>query len=122
MFNFLSLTALLDPTPTGDFLIGFPLIGLFVIATFSGGWFKKRAQNNKYLKKSIRKKFWKFTALGIIGLLLVACRLSEIPYFSMRLWLLIVTLLTIILAFVSGFRIHAEYQKRLASVQREKDK
>jgi len=118
----LSVDYFLDKTPGGDFLIGYLLLIFFVLAIFSKSVLKKIFPDNKYFRKSIKKKFGKFIALGIIGLILVSARFSGVPVFSMRLLLYVVFLFTLILGIITLFKVRAEYLKRIGSMKREKEK
>ncbi|MCF7830677.1 hypothetical protein K9M41_01605 [Candidatus Gracilibacteria bacterium] len=118
----LDLEYFLDKTPGGDFMSGYPLLVFFVLTIFAKGVLKRFFPDNKYFRKSIRKRFGKFVALGIIGLILVSARFSGVPVFSMRLLLYIVFLLTLILGVLTFFKVRAEYLKRIASLEREKEK
>ncbi len=117
--DWFSISFLMEPLPEGDFLVAFPLLGFFVLATFAGSFLRQKARHNKYLKKSIRKRFGKFIFLGVIGLFLVASRLALIPYFSMRLWLIIITTLTLVLGLFTMIKVRKDYKKRQASARRE---
>ena len=117
-----SLQYLLDPMPTGDFLFGFPLLVFFLLVTFLGNIMKNVARSNKHLRKSMRKKLWKFPFLGAIGIILVLTRFAELHTFSMRIILLGVLLLTIIVLIVTFATIHREYSRRVKSAHREAKK
>ncbi len=112
----------LDKTPGGDFLMGYLLLIFFVLAIFSKSVLKRFFPDNKYFRKSIRKKFGKFVALGIIGLILVSARFSGVPVFSMRLLLYIVFLMTLGLEIKTLFKVRSEYLKRIGSIKREKER
>ncbi len=112
----------LDKTPGGEFLMGYLLLIFFVLAIFSKSVLKRFVPDNKYFRKAIRKKFGKFVALGIIGLVLVSARFSGVPVFSMRLLLYIIFLLTLGFEIQTLFKVRAEYLKRIGSMKREKEK
>lgn len=108
--------------PGGDFILGYGALIFFFALIFAPGVVKKMAVKDKYLKKSIKKRFWAFPILGTIGVILVASRFSEVPGFSMRLWLYLVVLGSVALAIYTTVRILKDYKKRLQSVEREKEK
>lgn len=118
----LTTTYFFDRAPGGDFLLGYLLLAFFVLALFSKSIILKFAPDNKYFRKSAKKKFGKFVALGISGLILVAARFSGIPVFSMRVWLYIVLFLTIGFGIWTAMCIRAEYLKRMNAVKREMGK
>ena len=49
-----------DVNPGGDFLIGFGLLVFFILVMFMGRFARNLARGNKYLRKSMKKKFWAF--------------------------------------------------------------
>jgi len=112
----------LDKNPGGDFLFGYGLLLFFIFILFIGSITKKIGPKNKYFKKSVRKQFGKFIVLGVCGLILVLSRFSAVPFFSMRLFLYFVFLLSLILLITTFFSIAKMYKKRLNSVEREKTK
>ncbi|MCF7812337.1 hypothetical protein K9M59_01925 [Candidatus Gracilibacteria bacterium] len=111
-----------DRTPGGDFLLGYFLLGFFILLFFARSLVLRFGPQDKYFRKSIRKRFGRFVALGVVGILLVASRFAEIPLFSMRIWLYLILLLSIALGAWTGWSIYQDYQKRLRSVYREKKK
>lgn len=108
----------LDMNPGGDFLIGFALLLFFVLIMFLGRFSLKMASGNKYLRKSMKKKFWAFPFLGALGIISVLSRFGGVPIFSMRLFLYILFVGVILLAGGVFFRIYREYKIRIASVAR----
>jgi amino acid transporter len=108
-----------DRSPGGEFFLGYGLFIFFLLLFFSKSIVLKFAPHNKYFRKSIKKKFGKFIALGVIGLILVASRFSGIPIFSMRIWTYLVFLFTIVLGIWTFIRIRSEYRKRIRAVERE---
>ncbi len=110
----------LDANPGGDFLIGFALLAFFVLVMFTGRIARKAAHGNKYLRKSMKKKFWAFPFLGVLGGIAVLSRFSGVPGFSMRMFLYIILLGIILLGIFMAFKIHSEYRRRVASVARTK--
>jgi len=110
----------LDKTPGGDFLIGYVLLAFFIVAIFLKSLLRQLGPKNKYFRKSIRKGFGKFVALGIAGLIFTSARFSEVPVFSMRLLLYIVFVPTIVLFVLKLVKVYKEYKKRKNSVDREK--
>jgi hypothetical protein len=110
----------LDKTPGGDFLIGYALLILFIVAIFFKSILRYLGPKNKYFRKSIRKGFGKFIALGVTGLIFTSARFSEVPVFSMRLLLYIVFIPTVVLGILKLVKIYKEYKKRIHSADREK--
>ncbi len=110
----------LDVNPGGDFLIGFALLIFFILIMFTGRMARKAAHGNKYLRKSMKKKFWAFPFLGVLGIIAVLSRFSGVPGFSMRVFLYVILLGIIVLGLVVTYRIHREYCRRVASVTRER--
>ncbi|MCF7917915.1 hypothetical protein K9L27_02865 [Candidatus Gracilibacteria bacterium] len=111
-----------DRAPGGEFLWGYALLVFFVLILFTKSIVMKFVSDDKYLRKSLRKKFGRFVALGVIGIFLVASRFSGIPVFSMRLWLYLTLLLTVGIGIWTFVKIRREYQKRISSVERETGK
>lgn len=112
----------LDRNPGGDFLIGFLFLAFFIALLFVKPVVQKLAPDNKYFRKSIRRRLGKFIALGIVGLILVSARFSAVLVFSMRLWLYAVLLTTVVLGVLTFLAVRKEYGLRLESVKREKQK
>jgi len=122
MFDFSQLASseyFFDKNPGGDFLLGYPLLVFFLLAIFVRGFCRKRAEGDKYFKKSIRKKFGLLISSGIVGVVLVLARFSAVPVFSMRLFLYLTAIATVIFAIRAFFRISREYRKRMDSLKRE---
>jgi hypothetical protein len=110
----------LDKTPGGDFLVGYALLAFFLVAIFSKSILRSLGPKNKYFRKSIRKGFGKFIALGVAGLIFTSARFSEVPVFSMRLLLYIVFVPTLVFGILKLIKIYKEYTKRMRSVDRAK--
>lgn len=108
--------------PGGDFLFGYPLLIFFIALFFIGPTCEKKAIDNKYLKKAMKNQFWKFYFLGVIGIMLVLSRFAEVPGFSMRFWLYLIFISSLVIIGLTYHNIHADYKKRLNSVEREKKK
>ena len=109
-----------DTNPGGDFLIGFLLLAFFIAVIFTKSFAKSFSEENKYLQKSLKKKLWLFSYLGSIGVILILFRFAGVPFFSMRAFLYGIIVLILGFAAWSGIRIWNEYNKRIASVKREK--
>ena len=118
----LTLPYLLDKSPDGDFLFGFVLLAFFLLVTFIGSILRNPAKKDKHLRKSLRKKLWKFPFLGVIGIMLVLARFASLPIFSMRIVLLGLLLLTVIVSTVTFFNVRKEYCRRKNSAKREASK
>ncbi len=112
----------LNSNPGGDFGLGFILLAYFGITLIIPGLLRAKATGNKYLKKSIRKGLWKITATSILGLVLTMARFAQIPSISMRLWLYLVLILSVIALVWTLLKISCDYKKRLDSVKRETQK
>lgn len=108
------------PNPGGDFLTGFVLLAFFIAAIFSKSIVRSIGPDNKYFRKSMKKKFWVYPFLGVIGVILVLARFGGVPGFSMRAWLFATLLLTVALGVRTLWRLHREYVRRKASAAREK--
>ncbi len=111
-----------DRHPGGEFTIGYYLIIFFLLVMFFGRFFTSIAANNKYLKKSGRKKFGKFVFMGFIGEAFLAARFSTVPFFSMRFFLYATILLIIFFAIKNSTEIIRDYKRRVDSVSRERFK
>ena len=111
-----------DIAPGGDFLIGYGLGIFFLVVAFLSKIVRTVGPKDKYFKKSLKKRFGKFVFLGVAGVIFVAARFSGVPYFSMRIWLYVVLILTFVALISTLFRIKADYRKRLSSVDRETKK
>ena len=116
----LDLNYYLDKNPGGDFIIGYALLVFFVLAIFARPIVLGFVPDNKYFRKSIRRKFGKFVFLGILGTIFVSARFSTVPVFSMRLFLWTTFLLTILFGIFTFLRIRKEYTGRIDAVEREK--
>ena len=112
----------LDRSPGGDFLIGFLLLAYFIFVIFLGPMFSKISRGNRYLKKSVRRRMWPFPFLGGSGIFLVMARFSKVPFFSMRLFLYIVLLFSLIVGGYTFFVVYRDYRLRISSVEREKNR
>lgn len=113
---------LFTPVPSGDFYWGYAFFVFFLLLLFLPTLIRRLTPDSKYLRKSMRKKFGKFIAMGVVGLLLVISRFSQVPYFSMRILLFILLFLAIIFGIFTFFKIQKEYRERLSSVEREKQR
>jgi len=82
-FKLLKLNYLFDPTPGYTFLYFWPLVVLFIL-TFAGSFFIRKKFKN--LPTHIPTRIREFTILGIF---LTFLRDQDIPYFAMRLWLVL---------------------------------
>lgn len=112
----------LDMNPGGDFLIGFALLAFFILIMFTGRMARNVAHGNKYLRKSMKKKFWAFPFLGVLGVIAVLSRFSGVPGFSMRVFLYVILLGIIALGIIMACKIHREYRRRVDSVARAQKK
>ncbi len=108
----------LDVHPGGEFLIGFVLLPFFIALMFSARIARNLAKGNKYLRKSMKKKFWMFPFWGALGVIAVLSRFGGIPVFSMRLILYILFVGSFLLLGISLYRVRREYKQRIASVAR----
>jgi len=117
-----TLSYYLNTNPGGDFLVGYGLLIFFILVLFSRSIVKGFAPHDKYFRKSLRKKFGKFIVLGVLGIILVTSRFSGVPWFSMRLWLYLTLIATLVLLLRTYQQIRGEYKKRIGSVEREKQK
>jgi hypothetical protein len=109
-----------DVNPGGDFLIGFALLVFFILVMFTGRFARKIAHGNKYLRKSMKKKFWAFPFLGTLGVIAVLSRFGGVPGFSMRIFLYVLLVGIILLVAGVSLKIRSEYLRRIASVSRMK--
>ncbi len=109
-----------DKHPGGEFIPGYFLIIFFLIVIFYGRIFASIAANNKYLKKSGRKKFGKFVFLGSLGETFLAARFSAVPFFSMRFFLYTTIILILFFTVKNSIEIIRSYKKRINSVARER--
>ncbi len=109
-----------DVNPGGDFLIGFALLAFFILTMFTGRLARKLAHGDKYLRKSMKKKFWAFPFLGVLGIITVLSRFGGVPGFSMRVFLYMILFGILILGVAITCKIHREYRRRIESVSRTK--
>jgi len=116
----LTLHYFLDRNPGGDFLIGYALLVFFILVIFARPIILKFTPENKYFRKSARRKFGKFVFLGILGVIFVSARFSTVPVFSMRLLLWLTFLLVLLFGVQTLLRIRKEYRTRIEAVEREK--
>lgn len=122
LLNLLSWSYLTESLPSGDFLFGYGLLVFFLGVLFSSSLFKTFGPKNKYFLKTLKKKFLWGKIFSGIGLFLVLVRFADVPYFSQRLWLLMVFLISVILFTRACLKVIFEYKKRMNSVAREKGK
>lgn len=111
-----------ESNPGGDFLFGYLLLLFFIGLFFIGPICEKRAAEDKYMRKSMKNQFWKFYFLGSFGLILVLARFASVPVFSMRIWLYLVLVASVVIMALTFRTIQKDYKKRLDSVKREKKK
>lgn len=111
-----------DANPGGDFLTGFVLLGFFIALMFATQIVRSIGPDNKYFRKSMKKKFWVYPFLGVIGTILVLARFGGVPGFSMRAWLFGTLLVSLSLGVRTLWRVHREYTRRKTSAQREAKK
>ena len=109
-----------DVNPGGDFIIGFALLVFFILVMFMGRFARNLARGNKYLRKSMKKKFWAFPFLGVLGIVAVLSRFGGVPGFSMRVFLYAIFVGILLLGAIILCKIRSEYKKRMASVARMK--
>lgn len=108
--------------PEGEFLPGYALLVAFGLLLYLPILFRRGLGAEKYLKKSIRRRFRRNYIYGVLGMLCILGRFGEIPYASMPiLWIILLTGGVIDTCFVI-FSIVRDYRRRVASVQREKDR
>lgn len=110
----------LDVNPGGDFLIGFAILAFFILTLFVGRVARKGANGNKYLRKSMKKKFWAFPFLGALGIIAVLSRFGGVPGFSMRLFLYIILVGIFLLGIIVTYKVRCEYKRRMNSVSRSR--
>ncbi len=108
-----------DTNPGGDFSLGLLCLIFFGLMLFIPSFLRGRARGNKYLKKSIKKGLWKFLVLGGVGLILTLARFGEVPFVSMRIWLYLVIVVSLVFMIRRFIKMTMDYRKRLASVKRE---
>ena len=116
------LSYYVETYPQGDFLLGFVLLFFFILLIFNKSILSKFIPNNKYFRKSIKNKTGRFVALGTLGIISVLSRFAEVPMFSMRLWLYIILLLSLIFIVITFYKVRTDYKNRLDAVKREKRK
>lgn len=112
----------LYPAPGGDFILGYPLLFFFLALLFVVPLVQKFAPQNKYFRKSIKGRLGRFMAVGSLGLIAVLARFGTVPYFSMRLFLYILFLLSLFLIVWTWLQVRKDYHKRIESSRREKKK
>lgn len=111
---------LFQANPGGDFLLGYLCLAFFGFLLFVPSMMRKKAAGDKYMKKSIKKRQGRFTAIGAVGLILTLFRFAEVPYFSMRAWLYTLFFLGVITLIITIRNIKKDYRMRLDSVERER--
>lgn len=90
---------LLDPTPGSANHYYIPLIITFALLMIGGVLCKKYLRQHKKdqaLRKLFKNTSRNLMALGIIGLLLIAIRYENLPYLSMRFFLWLLVIITIV--------------------------
>lgn len=120
--NLFSWSYLVETLPSGDFLFGYGLLFFFLVLLFAPSLFRTFGPKNKYFLKTLKKKFLFIRIFSGLGLFLVLSRFADVPYFSQRIWLLIIVLLSGSLFARACWNIVTEYRKRMSSVAREKSK
>lgn len=122
LLHLLSWSYLTEALPSGDFLFGYGLLVFFLGTLFAHSLFRTLGPKNKYFSKTLKKKFLLIKLFSGLGLFLVLSRFADVPYFSQRIWLLGVLLVTTVLFLRACLNIFLEYRKRMESVEREKSK
>jgi len=123
MFNlsqFFTARYLFDNTPHTDFLLAWVLLFFFAVLLFLPSIFREAAKHNRLLRKSAKKRLWKFPYLGAIGIVLVLARIGDVPVFSMRALLYGLVVFIFVVAAMTGKTIYQQYQKRTQSAARKK--
>lgn len=82
----------------------------------------KKIRKNFILKKLLKKKLNHLKILGIIGLILLFCRYTQIPYLSMRAGLLIIILAIIYVIARSIYVYQKEYPHHVQHFIDKKEK
>ncbi len=124
MFNLSQLLTIdyyWNSNPGGEFPLGFFLLGFFILLISLPRFLKNIAKGNKYLKKSMKKRLWKFILLGMLGTAFTLFRFAEVDVLSKRLWLYIVFVLAIANLIITLPKIYKDYKMRLKSVAREQN-
>ncbi len=116
--NLMTAEYFFNRAPGGDFLLGYPVLIFFVLVLFVKTFLYKKASQDKYFKKTIRKGFGKFKFLGVTGIILCLARFGDVPFFSMRFLLYVTLVATIVFLIKEGLRVKRDYKKRLDSVAR----
>lgn len=122
-FKLLRPSYLFDPTPFYDFLYFWPLLILF-IASFVGSFFikdllKKYSKHPKLNQQVLRHLPNNLRWLSSLGVIALFFRQQNIPYLSMRLWLVLI-LLTGLIYGVWLFLHHKKELPKLLSQKKNK--
>lgn len=95
--RFIELKYILSPTPGYNFKFFLPLIitfGLLIIVGAVGSYILKKRE--KFLKP-IANRLLKFgLSIGLTGLLLIFLRYENLPFLSMRIWLMLLAIVAIV--------------------------
>lgn len=84
-----SLSYLFDVNPPASFAFLYSLASAFLLLIIAGiavHIFLKLKKGDSYLRNYLKKSPWKLYTFGLVGLALLWFRHEGIPYFSMRLW------------------------------------
>lgn len=117
LFSFDFLFSIPEQT---DFLLGFPLLGYFLILLFLKSIVKSCFYHNKYLKKTLKKKVKKYPFFGISGIFFVLMRFAEGGFFSLRIFPVVLILVSLFFLGKDIRKSIIEYKERMRSVAREK--
>lgn len=111
-----------NTTPGSEFKFYIPLIilaGILIIGSvvFSRVYSKKKKYDFAF-KRLFKKLSSRFTTIGIILLILIALRYENIPYFSMRIWLYLLLLISlyIIYKYIKTFKVDYPREKENVKV------
>lgn len=89
------------PNPISIFTIKI-MVSFFVLMILSAiifRWYYKKNISNNFIRKVYLKFYYTFLTVALLGLLYSFFGFEAVPFFSMRLWLLILTIIFLIWMF-----------------------
>jgi len=122
------LKDLIDSTPGSEFSYYIPIIilsALLIIGSFVFSTIYKRKKKNDFAFKRLFKKVPRVMLIfGILYALILIFRYENIPYFSMRLWLYITTIvfLYFVYRYIKKFKVDYPKEKENVRLNTKKPK
>jgi len=127
MDKLFTLTYYLNARPDPNFQFSKITLGIVLILILGGiafEYFRKKKMKDKIARKLLRPYPGKFIRWGAIALFLLVCREYGIPYFSMRLWWLLLfawmvyQLITLATTYKKNYAVRQKMTKKTQKVDK----